>query len=52
ELGWELYHKRQDTAALYAAIMEAGQEFGIDNFGAYAMNSLRLEKAFRGWGAE
>ncbi|XP_059500806.1 dimethylglycine dehydrogenase, mitochondrial isoform X2 [Stegostoma tigrinum] len=52
ELGWELYHKRQDTAALYTAIMEAGQEFGIDNFGAYAMNSLRLEKAFRGWGAE
>ncbi|XP_041042876.1 dimethylglycine dehydrogenase, mitochondrial isoform X2 [Carcharodon carcharias] len=52
ELGWELYHKRQDTATLYTAIMEAGQEFGIDNFGAYAMNSLRLEKAFRGWGAE
>ncbi|XP_032874489.1 dimethylglycine dehydrogenase, mitochondrial [Amblyraja radiata] len=52
ELGWELYHKREDTAALYHAIMEAGQEFGIDNFGAYAMNTLRLEKAFRGWGAE
>ncbi|XP_069794365.1 dimethylglycine dehydrogenase, mitochondrial isoform X3 [Narcine bancroftii] len=52
ELGWELYHKREDTAALYHCIMEAGQEFGIDNFGAYAMNSLRLEKAFRSWGAE
>uniref|UniRef100_A0A4W3JQV9 Dimethylglycine dehydrogenase, mitochondrial n=1 Tax=Callorhinchus milii TaxID=7868 RepID=A0A4W3JQV9_CALMI len=52
ELGWELYLRQQDTAALYNAIMEAGQEFGIDNFGAYAMNSLRLEKAFRVWGTE
>ncbi|XP_030049095.1 dimethylglycine dehydrogenase, mitochondrial [Microcaecilia unicolor] len=52
ELGWELYHKRQDTAALYNAIMENGQEEGIDNFGTYAMNVLRLEKAFRAWGAE
>ncbi|KAG8131017.1 hypothetical protein E2320_017667 [Naja naja] len=25
---------------------------GIDNFGTYAMNTLRLEKAFRAWGAE
>lgn len=52
ELGWELYHRRQDSAALYSAIMEAGKEEGIDNFGTYAMNALRLEKAFRGWGAE
>ncbi|XP_014449795.1 dimethylglycine dehydrogenase, mitochondrial [Alligator mississippiensis] len=52
ELGWELYHKKEDSAALYNAIMEAGQEEGIDNFGTYAMNVLRLEKAFRAWGAE
>ncbi|XP_064413699.1 dimethylglycine dehydrogenase, mitochondrial isoform X2 [Latimeria chalumnae] len=52
ELGWELYHRRQDTAALYLAIMEAGQQEGIDNFGTYAMSSLRLEKAFRAWGSE
>ncbi|XP_042305033.1 dimethylglycine dehydrogenase, mitochondrial [Sceloporus undulatus] len=52
ELGWELYHKRKDSAALYSAIMEAGHEHGIDNFGTYAMNTLRLEKAFRAWGAE
>merc|ERR550519_3039948 len=32
--------------------MAAGQDHGIDNFGTYAMNSLRLEKGFRGWGAE
>ncbi|KAJ6669846.1 hypothetical protein lerEdw1_000395 [Lerista edwardsae] len=52
ELGWELYHRREDSAALYSIIMETGYEEGIDNFGTYAMNSLRLEKAFRAWGAE
>ncbi|XP_073933326.1 dimethylglycine dehydrogenase, mitochondrial isoform X2 [Castor canadensis] len=52
ELGWELYHSREDSAALYDAVMDAGQEEGIDNFGTYAMNVLRLEKAFRAWGSE
>ena len=27
-------------------------EFGIRDFGLYAVNSLRLEKAYRSWGAE
>ncbi|KAM9330138.1 dimethylglycine dehydrogenase, mitochondrial [Gastrophryne carolinensis] len=52
ELGWELYHRRQDTSILYRNIMQAGQEEGIDNFGTYAMAALRLEKAFRAWGSE
>ncbi|XP_036702670.1 dimethylglycine dehydrogenase, mitochondrial isoform X2 [Balaenoptera musculus] len=52
ELGWELYHRREDSAALYDIIMNAGQKEGIDNFGTYAMNALRLEKAFRAWGSE
>ncbi|KAJ8286966.1 hypothetical protein GJAV_G00045430 [Gymnothorax javanicus] len=52
ELGWELYIDNKDMAAVYQAIMEAGQNEGIDNFGTYAMSSLRLEKGFRGWGAE
>ncbi|XP_044302743.1 dimethylglycine dehydrogenase, mitochondrial [Varanus komodoensis] len=52
ELGWELYHRQEDSVALYSTIMEAGHEEGIDNFGTYAMNALRLEKGFRAWGAE
>jgi len=52
ELGWELHARMQDLPALYAAIREAGQEYGIADFGLYAVNSLRLEKAYRGWGAE
>lgn len=52
ELGWELYTDQKDLAAVYLAMMEAGKDEGIDNFGTYAMASLRLEKGFRGWGAE
>uniref|UniRef100_A0A8C6UY89 Dimethylglycine dehydrogenase, mitochondrial n=1 Tax=Neogobius melanostomus TaxID=47308 RepID=A0A8C6UY89_9GOBI len=52
ELGWEIYVDQKNMATVYEAIMEAGKDHGIDNFGAYAMNSLRLEKGFRGWGAE
>jgi dimethylglycine dehydrogenase len=37
---------------LYDAIWAAGREFGIANFGVYAVNSLRMEKAYKGWGAE
>uniref|UniRef100_A0A8C3UGQ2 Dimethylglycine dehydrogenase n=1 Tax=Catharus ustulatus TaxID=91951 RepID=A0A8C3UGQ2_CATUS len=52
ELGWELYHRKEDSLPLYSAIMEAGQKEGIDDFGTYALNTLRLEKGFRAWGAE
>lgn len=52
ELGWELYIDQKNMAAVYQAIMAAGKDEGIDNFGTYAMSSLRLEKGFRGWGAE
>uniref|UniRef100_A0A8D0D117 Dimethylglycine dehydrogenase n=1 Tax=Sander lucioperca TaxID=283035 RepID=A0A8D0D117_SANLU len=52
ELGWELYIEQKNMAAVYKAMMEAGKDEGIDNFGTYAMSSLRLEKGFRGWGAE
>ena len=37
---------------MFDALMAAGQEYGIKLFGTYAMNSLRMEKAYRGWGSE
>jgi dimethylglycine dehydrogenase len=52
ELGWELHHPMDKMVTLYDAIMEAGEKFGIANFGTYAMNSLRMEKAYKGWGSE
>jgi dimethylglycine dehydrogenase len=41
-----------DAEALYDALWQAGEEFGMVNFGLYAVNSLRIEKAYRGWGDE
>jgi len=52
ELGWELHAAMADMQSLYDALWAAGQEFGLSNFGLYAVNSLRMEKAYRGWGAE
>ena len=52
ELGWELHPEMQDLPRLYAALWQAGQSFDMADFGLYAVNSLRMEKAYRGWGAE
>ena len=37
---------------LYDAIYETGKKEKLINFGTYAVNSLRMEKAYRGWGSE
>ena len=52
ELGWELHCPMDRLADLHDALMQAGEAQGIRRFGTYAMNSLRLEKAYKGWGAE
>jgi len=52
ELGWELHVPMAQMAAVYDAVWAAGQAHGIVNFGAYALNSLRMEKAYKGWGGE
>ena len=52
ELGWELHCPMARLAELYEAVWSAGEPHGIANFGTYAVNSLRMEKAYKGWGAE
>ncbi len=52
ELGWELHVPMAQMAKLYDALMAAGKPSGLRLFGTYAMNSLRMEKAYRGWGSE
>jgi dimethylglycine dehydrogenase len=52
ELGWELHVPMAEMKTVYDAVMAAGAQHGIANFGAYALNSLRMEKAYKGWGAE
>jgi len=52
ELGWELHCSMDKLGELYGALMQAGESHGIRRFGTYAMNSLRMEKAYKGWGSE
>jgi dimethylglycine dehydrogenase len=52
ELGWELHHPIERMVTLYDALMEAGTEYGIANFGTYAVNAMRMEKGYRAWGSE
>ncbi len=52
ELGWELHTPMRDMPKVFDALMKAGAPHGIRLFGTYAMNSLRMEKAYRGWGSE
>jgi dimethylglycine dehydrogenase len=51
-LGWELHCPMDRLKDLYDAVWQAGEEHGITDFGVYAVNSLRLEKAYKGLGAE
>jgi dimethylglycine dehydrogenase len=51
-LGWELHCPMDRLKDLYDAIWQAGEAHGIADFGVYAVNSLRLEKAYKGLGAE
>ena len=52
ELGWELYVPTEMTAYVYEQLSQAGEGFGLKDAGYYAIDSLRLEKGFRAWGAE
>ncbi len=52
ELGWELHPAMSDLESVYDALTDAGAEYDIADFGLYAVNSLRIEKGYRGWGAE
>ncbi len=52
ELGWELHVPIGDLAAVYDALMEAGAGHDIRPAGYRAIESLRLEKAYRAWAAD
>ncbi|MBS1845504.1 MAG: GcvT family protein [Actinobacteria bacterium] len=52
ELGWELYCPTEYGLGLWRAIWEAGQGHGIAAGGYRAIDSMRLEKGYRVWGAD
>jgi 4-methylaminobutanoate oxidase (formaldehyde-forming) len=52
ELGWELHVPMEQLEMVYTTLVAAGIGFDLANAGHYAINSLRLEKGCRAWGAE
>ncbi len=52
ELGWELYCPVEYGLRLWDVLWEAGREHGLVAGGYKAIDSLRLEKGYRVWGAD
>jgi len=52
ELGWELHIPMEKMNDVYDLIMKEGSSENIIDFGTRAMNSMRMEKGYRGWGSE
>jgi 4-methylaminobutanoate oxidase (formaldehyde-forming) len=50
ELGFELYIPTEFVQGVYDEIIAAGPPFGLVHAGYHALNSLRIEKAYRHWG--
>ncbi len=50
ELGWELYVPMDFAAHIYDEIVAAGAAYGLRHAGYHALDSLRIEKAYRHWG--
>ncbi|MBD0291587.1 MAG: FAD-dependent oxidoreductase, partial [Thermoleophilia bacterium] len=52
ELGWELYCPIEFGLRLWDTIWEAGRPHGVVAAGYKAIDSLRIEKGYRVWGAD
>lgn len=50
ELGWELYVSTDQAAHIFETIEEAGEALGLKLCGLHALDSCRIEKAFRHFG--
>ncbi|MEO8669598.1 MAG: aminomethyltransferase family protein, partial [Bauldia sp.] len=52
ELGWELHMPFGDTGPVFDRLVAAGALHGMKPAGYRAIESLRLEKAYRAWGGD
>jgi len=52
ELGWELYVPSDGAVGAFDLIAAAGADLGLRPAGYYALDTLRIEKGFRHWGAD
>jgi glycine cleavage system T protein len=50
ELGWEIYVPSEFMQGVYDELAAAGVRHGMMHAGYHALNSLRIEKAYRHWG--
>jgi len=47
ELGWELHVPTEFSVHVYEVLVDAGADFGLKHAGFQALNTLRIEKAYR-----
>jgi sarcosine dehydrogenase len=52
ELGWELYVPAEFAVTVFETLHGAGADCGLRDMGYYAIEGLRIEKAYRAWGRE
>jgi dimethylglycine dehydrogenase len=52
ELGYELHHPMEYQRHIYDLLMNEGEQYGIVDWGYRALDSMRLEKAYRLWGSD
>ena len=52
ELGWEIYCPTEYGLGLWRTLWEAGEPHGLVAGGYRAIDSMRLEKGYRVWGAD
>ena len=52
ELAYELHAANEDLVEVYDLLIEAGNSFGLVQFGLYAAESMRLEKGYLHWKAD
>jgi glycine cleavage system aminomethyltransferase T/glycine/D-amino acid oxidase-like deaminating enzyme len=52
ELGWELYIPTEFSLHVFDTLVEAGKDFGLKHIGLQALDTLRLEKAYRDYGGD
>ena len=52
ELGWELHVPSDQAQHLYDQLIAASDGLGLRHAGYHALNSLRMEKAYRFWGSD
>ena len=48
ELGWAIHGSQEHLLTVYDASWSSGEPFGVADYGSFAMNAMRMEKAFKG----